>query len=193
MNIFRLILIGCISILFVKIIFIGKWSAPNFSVTDSRHSIDIRGDDEYRNRVSSCLDILASKASEEYEFIEKNIDVISQGEKSGMFAWETPTRYQMSDRTAFYSVTWCASTIAHDAYHSFLYKMYILEDGTQPSYQEWAGFSAEKEAIKFQLKTMEKIGSATNEVEYLKGLNGTHGDVNRDGEISNEDYEKRTW
>ncbi len=65
------------------------------------------------------------------EIIENNVGVISQHGKSGMLAWETPPRYQMSDKTAYYSLTWCAGTIAHDAYHSFLYKKYLPNNGNE--------------------------------------------------------------
>jgi len=156
-------------------------------------AIIVEGDDAYRNQVNKCLKLLSLKANNEYKLVEKYIGIISQHGKSGMKAWEIPPRYNMSDKTAFYSVTWCACTIAHDAYHSFLYQKYKTSNNKQPPYDKWGGFKAERLAIKFQNHVMKKIGSSNHEINYLKTLDGTHGDTNNDGKINSEDYEQRTW
>lgn len=157
------------------------------------HSIKIEGSGKYIKQVKSCLDLLASKSKEEYDLIEDYVGVISQSSKSGMRAWENPPRYQMGNQTAFYSQTWCAGTIAHDAYHSLLYKKYLPIDGTRTPYEKWAGFSSERQAIEFQIKVMQKIGASPHEIDYLKQLDGTHGDVNGDGKITKDDYKQRNW
>lgn len=162
-------------------------------VVGVQHSIKITGDEKYRKQVESCLDLLALKSPDEYRFVEKNIGVIAQHSKSGMRAWEEPPKYEMSSRTAFYSVSWCASTIAHDAFHSFLYKENLPDDGTRTPYEKWAGMLSEKEAIEFQLVVMKNLGGPRHEIEYLETLDGTHGDVNGDGRIPNDDYKKRYW
>ena len=157
------------------------------------YAIEIEGSSKYRGQVEACLDLLSKKAQREYQFIKDHIGIISQNGKSGMRAWENPPRYQMSDTTAFYSISWCAGTIAHDAYHSFLYKKYSPINGGKPPYEKWAGTSAEKKSIKFQLSVMRKIGASNHEISYLKSLDGTHGDVNGDGKLNNEDYKLRDW
>jgi hypothetical protein len=157
------------------------------------YAIEIEGSLKYRKQVEGCLNLLSKKAKIEYKMIKDNIGIISQNGKSGMRAWENPPRYQMSDRTAFYSLTWCAGTIAHDAYHSFLYKKYSPVGGGKPPYEKWAGISSEKKSIDFQLSVMGKIGASGHEINYLKSLDGTHGDVNGDGKLDNEDYRLRNW
>jgi hypothetical protein len=156
-------------------------------------AITIEGNSKYKIQVKKCLQLLSLKAKSEYKLIKKHIGVIRQSNKSGMKAWEQPPRYLMSDQTAFYSVTWCASTIAHDAYHSYLYQKYIPSNGGKPPYEKWGGFKAEKEAIKYQEKVMKKIGSSNHEIKYLKTLDGTHGDSNKDGKLDSEDYKQRSW
>lgn len=168
--------------------------AITFTIFSSNlYAIEIEGSLKYRVQVESCLDLLSKKAQREYRLIKGHIGVISQNGKSGMRAWENPPRYQMSDATAFYSLSWCAGTIAHDAYHSFLYKKHSSIDGSKPSYEKWAGTSAEKKSIDFQLSVMRKIGASDHEINYLKSLDGTHGDVNGDGKLNNEDYKIRDW
>jgi len=99
----------------------------------------------------------------------------------------------MSDTTAFYSVSWCASTIAHDAYHSYLYQKHMPSNGKKTPYNKWGGFKSERQAISYQLKVMKKIGSSNHEINYLKTLDGTHGDVNKDGKLDTTDYKQRNW
>ena len=156
-------------------------------------AIDIEGSLKFRERVKSCLNLISKKAKSEYKFVIANIGVISQNQRSGMRAWEDPPRYQMSDTTAFYSLTWCAGTIAHDAYHSYLYKKHSPANGGEPPYDSWAGVSSEKESINFQLLVMKKIGASDHEIKYLKSLDGTHGDVDGNGKLNNEDYKQRNW
>ncbi len=40
---------------------------------------------------------------------------------------------------------------------------------------------------------MKKIGDSSHEIDYLKSLDGTHGDVNSDGKLTKEDYKQRSW
>jgi hypothetical protein len=162
-------------------------------LTSNLYAIEIEGSSKFRVQVQACLNLLSKKAQREYQLIKDHIGVISQNGRSGMRAWENPPRYQMSDTTAFYSLSWCAGTIAHDAYHSLLYKKYSSIDGGKPPYEKWAGTSAEKESIDFQLSVMRKVGASNHEINYLKSLDGTHGDVNGDGKLNNEDYKLRDW
>ncbi len=177
-------------------IFLGTFfSAVSFAEPNdvSRSTILIEGDDKFVLQVQLCLDLLEKKSKKEYRLITKHIGVISQNEKSGMLAWATPPRFQLSKKTAFYSLTWCAGAIAHDAYHSFLYQKHLPENGKPTLRRKWAGFASEKKAIKFQLRVMEKIGASAGELNYLKSQDGLHGDINGDGKLTKEDYDKRDW
>lgn len=157
------------------------------------YAISIEGDARYEAQLTQCLDLLAKKANDDYQFITDYIGVIAQGNRSGMRAWENPPRYEMSDKTAFYSVTWCAGTIAHDAYHSYLFHKHKPANGGKTPYEKWGGFAAEREAIDFQIKVMKKIGASAHELNYLGTLDGTHGDTNKDGKLNSKDYEQRNW
>ncbi len=168
---------------------LSKAKAPNAA----SHTISIRGNANYVQQVNLCLDTLASRSKQDYDFVVEHIGIISQNSRSGMIAWENPPRYDMSDQTAFASAPWCASTIAHDAYHSFLYKKFKTSPTKRTEYDLWGGFDAEREAIAYQLQTAIRIGSPPHEIDYLKSLDGTHGDVDGDGKLTSEDYKKRNW
>ncbi len=157
------------------------------------HTMRIEGDALYIQQVNHCLDVLASRAEEEYQVVLEHIGVISQNSRTGMKAWEDPPRFDMSNTTAFSSGPWCANSISHDAYHSYLYKGYKLSPYRRTEYELWAGFEAERKAIAYQLESAEKIGMSSDLVVYLKSLDGSHGDVNGDGKLTSEDYVARTW
>lgn len=161
--------------------------------TAHAYDVSISGLAQFKNQVTSALAILAKKAPQEYQMIKKYIGRIEENERSGMLAYEEPPVYQLSLQTAFYSLTWCAGTIAHDAYHSKLYHDYKEEHGEPVPYQQWAGFEAEIECIAYQIATLKKISAPENEIEYCISLDGTHGDVNKDGKIGIEDYNLRSW
>jgi hypothetical protein len=107
-----------------------------------------------------------------------------------MCAYKDPPTYEMSDTTAFYSVTWCAATIAHDSYHSKLYHDYRKEHaGSVPS-EVWTGRPAERLCMKHQLAVMEHIGASKPEIDWAKQQADGH--YVKDNEDWN-DYQKRDW
>ncbi|MBA3010669.1 MAG: hypothetical protein KKF12_22800 [Proteobacteria bacterium] len=121
------------------------------------------------------------------------ISIIEQGSQSGMWAYEDPPRYEVNDSTAFYSVTWYAGTIAHDATHSQLYHEYKASYGIEPPDTIWTGPNAELFCIEYQTIVAQKISSPKNEIEYLDSLDGTHCDIDNDGDCDWIDYEGRDW
>jgi hypothetical protein len=88
------------------------------------HGIVITGTPAFTTQVQSCLNLLAAQTPDDLTFIQQYMGAIKQHSKSGMLVWADPPRYEMSSKTAFYSLTWCANTIAHDAIHSRLYQKY---------------------------------------------------------------------
>lgn len=124
-----------------------------------KHQILITGSESFKNRTGECLDLLFERYRESYKFVLKHVGVIAQSKTSGMVAWHNPPMYQMSNTTANYSLTWCASSIAHDAYHSFLYKKFRPKSGARTPERYWADFKAEKFAINYQKRVAKKIGA----------------------------------
>lgn len=107
-----------------------------------------------------------------------------------MWAYKTPPTYEIGDSTAFYSVTWCAATIAHDSFHSKLYHDYRKAHGGRVPDHVWTGRAAETECIKHQLLVMEHIGASNWETGYAKTQKDGH--YVKDIETW-EDYKKKRW
>ncbi len=161
--------------------------------SEKRHGIDIKGSAAFIQQVAKALDSLEEKAPQAYKIVREYIGRIEQGPRSGMWAAKTPPTYEMADPTAFYSVTWCAGSIAHDAFHSKLYHDHVKKNGGPVPDEVWIGIDAEKRCLSHQLAVLKKIGAPKREVDHCAKQKGTHHDVNKDGKYDWEDYKKRDW
>lgn len=160
----------------------------------SQRSIEIIGDNRFTRQVWTALDLLFSRDSEAFQFSQRYIGRIEQSNRSGMVVHVNPPTFQLSDRTAYSSITWLASVIAHEAYHSYLYQYYSWHMGVENvPYDLWGGVEAERQCNAFQLGVLQRVGAPSHEVENLRQQNGTHGDVNRDGILDWNDYYWRNW
>ena len=73
---------------------------------------EIVGSEKFGKQVREALALLKKHDAEAYAIVSTYVGRIQEGERSGMWAYRTPPTYEMSERTALYSVTWCAATIA---------------------------------------------------------------------------------
>ncbi len=156
--------------------------------------VEVTGSDEFVRQTQAALDLLAARAPDAYQKILTYVGVIGEGQHSGMWAYETPPRYEVGDPTAFSTLTWYASTIAHDATHSQLYYEYLRAHPGQAVPQEaWADVASERFCNSYQLDVLTRIGAPASEIEYLAGLSGDHCDVDHDGDCDWDDYDSRDW
>jgi hypothetical protein len=156
--------------------------------------VSIEGSPEFVAQTRLALTLLESYAPDAYQKIQMYVGLIQQGQHSGMWAWEDPPRYEVGDETAFYSITWYASTIAHDATHSELYHQYLAAHPGEPVPAEaWGGVEIERFCNGYQLDVLNRIGAPQEEIDYLASLDGTHCDVDQDGDCDWDDYNKRDW
>lgn len=160
---------------------------------DDYNGIRISGDKEYVTQVKASLELINRSAPEEFANIRRYVGIIEQNERSGMLAYAEPPKYQMSKVTAFYSLTWCAGTIAHDAHHSKLYHDYKESHGGLVPDNVWIGKEAEMKCIAYQSMVLQKIDAPQQELIYLKTLDGSYYDIDKDGDYDEEDYIKRNW
>ncbi len=157
-------------------------------------AIVVKGSDAFVQQTTRALTLLHDRAPEAYKKVQTYIGIIEETDHSGMAAYENPPRYEVSDKTAFYSLTWYASTIAHDATHSELYHQYRAAHQTNnvPD-NAWTGIDIEKACNAYQLAVLKQIGGPSSEIDYLAGLDGTHCDVNHDGKCDIQDDRQRDW
>jgi len=142
--------------------------------------IEITGNEKFVNQVQKSLLMIKEKAPEEFAVINNYVGEIRQSITSMMWRKLNPPRFDLTEKSAFYSVTWCAAIIAHDSYHS---KLYQLGKSYDPNDFE----SLKKEELlcmEHQIGVMKKIGAPINEIKYAKSCDGTHPDVNKDGKYT---------
>lgn len=155
--------------------------------------IEIVGDERFTQQVRSALSLLAERAPDEFREISRYVGRIRHAERSGMRAYDEPPTYELADPTAFYSVSWCAGTIAHDAFHSKLYHDYRAEHGEPVPSDVWTGQRAEQRCNAFQLAVLRKVRAPDREIDWMLSQDGSHADVNGDGTIDARDYLLRNW
>jgi hypothetical protein len=151
---------------------------------------EIVGTARFSNQVQHAMVLLRMRDTNAYAIVTNCVGRIQEGERSGMWAYRTPPTYEMSDTSAFYSVTWCAAVVAHDSFHSKLYRDYRKDHGDPVPDSVWTGTVAEQQCVKFQLSVMEHIGASTGEIEYARKQAG--GNYVKDGETWSE-YKRRRW
>jgi hypothetical protein len=149
-------------------------------------ALEIRGTPAFKEQVANSLILLRSRSPESYGIVTTYIGRISQAKHSGMVAYEIPPTLELNDRTAFYSVTWCAASIAHDSIHSKLYNDFrkLHPAGAYAPDDVWTGEEAERQCRTQQMRALLQLGAPATEVNRVSEA------TNRYWEI---DYTKRDW
>lgn len=149
-------------------------------------NLEISGTTTFKDQVANSLMILRNRAPESYGVVTSYIGRISQAKHSGMVAYENPPTLELNDRTAFYSLTWCASSIAHDSIHSKLYNDYrkLHPDGAYAPDDVWTGEEAERKCREHQMLVLHELRAPLNEIKWLAQTNNRYWEI---------DYTKRDW
>jgi hypothetical protein len=147
-------------------------------------SVEIRGTPAFVRQVENALGLLKTNSPTGYATVTNYVGIIEEAKRSGMRAWSKPAKFELSKRTAFHSLTWCAGTIAHDSFHSKLYADYLREHpkGRVPD-KIWTGEEAERQCCEHQIAVLNEIGAPTREVRWCA-------ETNRYWEVK---YRNRTW
>ena len=146
--------------------------------------IEVVGSVKFIDQVKRALVLIRDKAPDGFITVKKYIGRIEESDHSGMGAYLVPPTFHFSGKSAFYSLTWCAGDIAHDAYHSKLYNDYKEANGEPVPDSVWMGKDIEIKCLKYQSDILEKIGAPKNEIEYVKSLDGSYAEI---------EYNKRNW
>lgn len=127
----------------------------------------IKGNKKFIRRTKEALNLLKEKDSLSYKVIIKNIESIYQGNKTYFDPF-------LNNKTAFVTlssdITWHASQILHEAYHSKLYNNAILEN-RNPIYA-YSGYEAEMYCLTKQIECLRQIQSPKYLLEYAISFYG---------------------
>jgi hypothetical protein len=151
---------------------------------------EIVGSARFSNQVERAILLLKKCDTNAYAIVTNCVGRKQEGKRSGMWAYKAPPTYEMSDASAFCSLTWCAAVVAHDSFHSKLYRDYRKDHGEPVPDSVWTGTAAEQQCMKFQLAVMEHIGASKGEMDYARKQADGH--YVKDGETWSE-YNRRPW
>jgi hypothetical protein len=172
------------------------WRGPDdshFQGVSNFEGIEIRGDERFVRQVEHALALVRDKSPDSLEMIRQFVKRIQHERRTGMRAYDDPPTFDLADATAYYSVTWCAGAIAHDAYHSKLYHEYRVQHGEPVPDSAWTGQVREMECNRYQLGVLSDISAPEYEIEHMRHQDGSHFDQDGDGEATWKDYEKADW
>ncbi|HEY4417127.1 MAG TPA: hypothetical protein VGO57_15670 [Verrucomicrobiae bacterium] len=134
--------------------------------------------------VSNALFLLQIKTPAAYQIITNNIEIIDESTHSGMEASITHPTFDLNDRSAYFSPTWCAGVIAHDSFHSKLYHDYQKSHAGKMPDDVWIGHAAEQKCLKHQTQVLQEIGAPKAEIDYCAAISPAYADV---------PYTNRNW
>jgi len=149
-------------------------------------SVEISGTTQFQHQIGNSLMLLKTRSPQSYGVVTTYIGRIVQSKHSGMAAYETPPTLQLNDRTAFHSLTWCASSIAHDSIHSKLYIDYLKQNarvGSVPN-EVWTGAEVERRCCEHQTRVLQDVGAPLSEISWSARTNDPYWEV---------EYSKRDW
>ena len=151
---------------------------------------EIVGSVRFSNQVAQALLLLKTRDADAYLIVTNYVGRIKEGKRSGMWAYETPPTFEITDASAFYSITWCAAGIAHDSFHSKLYHDFQKAHAGKVPDDVWTGPAAEQQCMQHQLAVMQHIGAPKFEIDYAKKQADGHYVKNNE---TWDDYKKRQW
>lgn len=153
------------------------------SMMDSSLGIKIVGQRDFVVQVKRALRLMKNKHPFSFVTTQKYVGVIQESSStSWMAASSSPPVCLLSRKDAFYSMTWCAMTIAHETHHSKLYNDYRTRVGKPVPLWISVGPAAEHQCLQYQLSVMEFIGAPKSEIDFIR-----RGDVSysmRRGDVS---------
>jgi len=181
--------VAALAALILLLLLISNWTSSR-----SFDGLQIKGSTRFVDQVVRALTLLRDKSPVAYAIVTNHVGSIKQAKRSGMRLDVVPPTFELADPTAFYSLTWCAGSIAHDSFHAKLYQDKVKEIHAALPAGDWsAQVEEEKQCLAHQLHVLRAIGAPLLELNHCAAQDGTHPDVNRDGKYDWDDYRQGDW
>jgi hypothetical protein len=144
----------------------------------------------FLEKTRMALELLAN--SRHFDEIRTHVSVIRQSRRSGMRpSWYRPT-FHVGMRTWEAETVWYAGAIAHDAYHSILYRKARRRNRFGLVWErDYGGVEAERKCLGFQLQVLTELGAPGYLLENVK--KHMHNPTYQGKPYSLRDYLARDW
>ncbi len=148
--------------------------------------LEIQGTATFEKQVVAALTLLKTQSPGAYHVVTAHIGLIRQAPHTGMAAYATPPTLELNGRTAFYSLTWCAAGIAHDAFHAKLYHEYLQQHPGHTLVPDdvWTGEAVERRCLRHQTRVLKDLGASGEEIRWVRAITHRYWEV---------EYHKRDW
>lgn len=144
-------------------------------------------DKKFNRSIVAALELLWDAGEETYKFVSNNINEIRHENKTGFYKDTEAYVAALSDANAFYSNTWTAGILTHQACHAWYYKQkrkkkntinVPLPDKTETGKYEMNPlmkdittlddvFKVEERCAKYQAQVLVRIGAPSSEVNFV--------------------------
>lgn len=146
-------------------------------------------DKKFRKAVTDAIEIIYYSDKKTYEFIRDNLSIIRLGPSTGFWKENDQRIAEVSDKNAYYTKTWLAGILAHQAYHSWYDKRLSAKKtkkkGPPPApgketaakfeadilladiTSHESAFAVEDRCAKFQLQILRLVGASRAEQNFV--------------------------
>lgn len=132
-------------------------------------SVKIKGDSAFITRTRYALMLLKQYYNHGLQIVLCYVNIIEQSEYSGITNMEYCPTFKVGDRTSSADITWYASCILHDSYHSKLFRDARNAGKTySQSYGEASGEKAEYKCLEEQIKALNAMPTPQYVLEHAK-------------------------
>lgn len=144
------------------------FAVSNNQPTDNRPQI--RGDADCVSKTQQALDLLRTQSPSHLLFVTEYIGIIEcVPTGSGMYAEESPPRYQAGEATINAGGIWYAGSMVHDACHSQQYQTYIQAHPASIVPRDvYFGRAAEVECNTIQIAALRNLGASEETIQYVE-------------------------
>ena len=136
--------------------------------------IKVEASREVTYQIDLALRRIYCRAPDDLAVIQAQLGRIVEASSSAVKPDEVPPTFYASARVLLYSLSWCASSIFHDACHARLYRDHEAGFGRPVPGGVWTGVEVELYCIQRQIDLSRRILAPAREVRYLQSLNGRH-------------------
>lgn len=139
------------------------------SISDSSMGIKIVGHRDFVVQVKRSLWLTRDNYPFSFVTTKKYVGVIQESATTSyMVCNATPPVCLLARKDAFSSITWCASTIAHETCHSKLYNDYRMQVGEPVPLWISVGPAAEHQCLRSELAVLEFLDAPNSEIDWIR-------------------------
>ena len=147
--------------------------------------VELLGPPSFIEATTAALRLLREKAPEQADFLERYVTRVQRHCPSGAAVGRPTPVVHVSDRLWALPTAIYASILVHEAVHFYQYRIDPSSPRCRPE--------REQEAIVYQLDVLHRLAPTSPFIDHLRRQEGTHGDLDGDGDCDTDDYARRRY